>query len=234
MRCSGAALALTAAMSSPCPCQGPHVGRRIVLTGGPGAGKTAVLELVRREFCTHVRVLPESASILFGGGFPREQTEASHKAAQRAIFCVQRQLERLEWPDGAPAITICDRGTLDGLAYWPGTPDEMLEDVGTTRAHELARYDVVIHLRTPSAELGYNHSNKLRVEPAVEAARIDRRIEDAWRDHPRRFFVESHPDFLAKAAEALRRLRDELSACCRSHLSEQAGAVAPVAFDSAK
>ena len=39
--------------------------------GRPGAGKTAVLELIQRSFCGHVRVLPESAGILFGGGFPR-------------------------------------------------------------------------------------------------------------------------------------------------------------------
>ena len=40
----------------------------MVLTGGPGAGKTAVLEVVRRTFCEHVTVLPEAASILFMGG----------------------------------------------------------------------------------------------------------------------------------------------------------------------
>ena len=109
-------------------------------------------------------------------------------------------------------------GTVDGLAYWPGSDDEMLAEVGSTRAVELARYDAVIHLRTPSVALGYNHSNSLRVEPAVVAAEIDHRIEEAWRDHPRRFFVESREDFLAKAAEALRFLRDELPECCRGHV----------------
>ena len=32
---------------TPCACETPHERRRIVLTGGSGAGKTAVLELVR-------------------------------------------------------------------------------------------------------------------------------------------------------------------------------------------
>jgi len=198
-------------------CEDAHLGRRVVLTGGPGAGKTAVLELVLRYFCKHVRVLPEAASILFGGGFPREDSEASRKAAQRAIFHVQRQLELLVGPGGAPAVTLCDRGTLDGLAYWPGEGGELLAETGTTREKELARYDAVIHLRTPSAALGYDHSNKLRIEPAAAAAAIDLRIEDAWRGHPRRFFVESQADFLAKAAETLRRLFDELPPCCREH-----------------
>lgn len=39
-------------------CQ-PHGRRRVVLTGGPGAGKTAVLELVRQYFCKHIDVLPD-------------------------------------------------------------------------------------------------------------------------------------------------------------------------------
>ena len=205
-------------MSAPCACESPHPGKRIVLTGGPGAGKTAVLELIRKYFCKHVRVLPEAASILFGGGFPREESVASRKAAQRAIFCVQRQLELLIGGEGVPAITLCDRGTVDGLAYWPGPPDEMLAEVGSSRDAELARYDAVIHLRTPSAALGYNNSNTLRIEPAAVAAEIDLRIEDAWHDHPRRFFIESREDFLAKAAQALRLLRDELPECCRGHV----------------
>lgn len=200
-----------------CACQSPHPGRRIVLTGGPGAGKTAVLELIRRSFCKHVRVLPEAATILFGGGFPREEPEASRKAVQRAIFYVQRELEALAGPAGTPVVTLCDRGTLDGLAYWP-SDDDFLAEVGTTRPRELARYDAVIHLRTPSAEDGYNHQNVVRIESAARALELDRRIEEAWRDHPRRFFVASRSDFLAKAAEALRLLRGELPTCCRGHV----------------
>jgi hypothetical protein len=195
-----------------------HAGRRIVLTGGPGAGKTAVLELIKKHFCKHVRVLPEAAGILFGGGFPREPSENARRAAQRAIFHVQRQLEMLTETADVPAITLCDRGTLDGIAYWPGPPEEMLIELATTRTVELARYDAVIHLRTPAASLGYDHSNSLRVEPAAVAAEIDARIEAAWRGHPHRFLVESRQDFLTKAADALRLVRDELPACCRAHV----------------
>lgn len=201
-----------------CACRQPHAERRVVLTGGPGAGKTAVLELIRRYFCRHVRVLPEAASILFGGGFPRGEAAASRKAAQRAIFHVQRQLEALVGPDGAPAITLCDRGTLDGVAYWPGPPEELLAEVGTTCATEFDRYSAVIHLRTPSEALGYNHQNTLRTEGAGAAAEIDRKIERAWQGHPRRFFVESRQDFLEKAAETLQRVREELPECCRRHI----------------
>lgn len=212
-------------MNGDCACHEPHARRRIVLTGGPGAGKTAVLELVRRSFCKHIRVLPEAAGIVFGGGFPREAAEASRKAAQRAIYHVQRQLELLTGDNGGPpAILLCDRGTLDGLAYWPGEPDELLREVGTDRAAELGRYDVVIHLRTPTLELGYNRTNGLRTESAPVAMEIDARIEEAWHRHPRRFVVESDADFLVKASRALEILQAELPPCCRSHFSARLSA----------
>ena len=76
-----------------CGCQEPHERRRVVLTGGPGAGKTAVLELVRQSLCKHLWIVPESAGILFGGGFPRGGAVIQRRAAQRAIYFVQRELE---------------------------------------------------------------------------------------------------------------------------------------------
>jgi hypothetical protein len=48
------------AVMRPCPCSAPHTPRRVVITGGPGAGKTAVLALTRQPFCEHVKVLPEA------------------------------------------------------------------------------------------------------------------------------------------------------------------------------
>jgi predicted ATPase len=199
-----------------CRCAAHADPRRIVLTGGPGAGKTAVLELVHYYFCRHVQVLPESAGILFGGGFPRDSSAPARRAAQRAIFYVQRELEAASSERDA-AILLCDRGTVDGMAYWPG-PDDLFHSVGTRRADELARYHAVIHLRPPPANGGYNQSNPLRLETADEAAAIDRRIAEAWSGHPRIHVVDSAPNFLAKARQALAILRDELPECCRQHL----------------
>lgn len=146
-----------------------HEPRRIVLTGGPGAGKTATLEMIKQSFCEHVRVLPEVATIVFGGGFPRSVTTDGLKAAQRAIFYVQRELEAVAIAENA-AIALCDRGTLDGVAYWPG-PEELWSLVGTSRQAEMARYHTIIHLRTPSADAGYTtrircESNPLPKRPA--------------------------------------------------------------------
>jgi predicted ATPase len=198
-----------------CECTEIHTPRRIVLTGGPGAGKTAVLELIRESFCEHVHVVPEAASVVFGGGFPRLADLDARRAAQRAIFHVQHELEAALGGIGA-AVLLCDRGTLDSEAYWPG-PGSMCEALGTKVADELARYHAVIHLRTPTAAGGYDHRNPLRVETAAEAAAIDERIAAAWARHPRRHEVAPAADFLAKAARAVEILRAEMPACCREH-----------------
>ena len=206
---------------STCACAEAHETRRVVLTGGPGAGKTAVLEMVRNSLCRHVRVLPEAASIVFGGGFPREDDLTCRRAGQRAIYFVQRELE-VTGDAHAPAVLLCDRGTLDGLAYWPGPLDDFWGSTHTTLAAELARYDLVVHLRTPRSSQGYNHQNPLRTESASAAAQIDERIRAVWEQHPRRVVVEASGDFLDKAITALGVLRAELPDCCASHIDAAA------------
>jgi predicted ATPase len=208
-----------------CECAEPHPQRRIVLTGGPGAGKTAVLEIMRKTLCQHVQVLPESASIVFGGGFPRGTEPGLRRAAQRAIFYVQRELEAAATAQNL-AIALCDRGTVDGLAYWQG-PEPFWPSVGTTLDEQLARYHAVIHLRTPTELGGYNHQNPLRVESAVEAMAVDARILEAWAKHPRRFEVEPTADFLAKARRVVELVRNELPPCCRQHAIAALGETGP-------
>ncbi len=44
---------------------------RVVLTGGPGGGKTTAADLLRREIGDRVIIVPEAATLLFSGGFPR-------------------------------------------------------------------------------------------------------------------------------------------------------------------
>jgi predicted ATPase len=198
-----------------CVCRATsHQARLVVLTGGPGGGKTALLELARRVLCEHVALLPEAASVVYGGGFPRRDVQPNRRAAQRAIFAVQRELERDEVEQGGAGLVVCDRGTVDAVAYWPGDVGEFWRDVGSSVAIEMARYAAVIHMRTPPAS-EYNHRNPLRTESAAEAARIDARIEEAWRAHPRRFIIDHRPDFFEKASQAMRIIRAEVPLCCR-------------------
>jgi predicted ATPase len=206
----------TTAVVPPCPCSQSHRPRRIVLTGGPGAGKTAVLELARQALCSHVRMLGEAAGILFHGGFPRQPSDEARRATQRAIYAVQRELETIGELDHA-SLVLCDRGTIDGAAYWRGDGD-LFSAVGTTLDAELRRYDAVIHLRVPDPAR-YNHDNPLRVESAAEAAVIDRRLLDLWSRHPRHHVVAATADFLDKARAALAILADQVPACCRGDVT---------------
>ncbi|MCA9582931.1 MAG: ATP-binding protein [Myxococcales bacterium] len=200
-----------------CACEaGQHEPRLVAITGGPGAGKTAVLEMASRSFCSHVGILPESAGIVFGGGFPRHATPWGRRAAQRAIFHVQRELESMVLEEGQLALALCDRGTLDGVAYWPDDPETFWSSLGTTLEHELSRYWAVIHLETPSPREGYNHQNHLRIESAREAKILDGRISEVWKNHPNRYVVPASADFFQKASTALGYIRSEVPRCCRS------------------
>lgn len=203
------------------PCERAERGcRLLVVTGGPGAGKTAVLEIARRSFCKNITFIPEAAGIVFGGGFWRRGSVVGRKAAQLAIFHVQRQLERVVIEEGEAAFALCDRGTIDGLAYWPEPEQDaasFFREIGTTRAAELARYHAVIHLKTPAWGHGYNHQNPLRVESAVEAQALDAGIMAAWAGHPNRIVIESSEDFLSKVTAAIQAIKANLPDCCREH-----------------
>lgn len=201
-----------------CNCRlARHQPKLVVLTGGPGGGKTAVLEMARRYFCQHVAITPEAASIVFGGGFPRSPSPAGIRAAQRAIFHVQRAIETVALADRQNAVVLCDRGTLDGLAYWPGTQQSFFDEFGTTREEELARYAAVVHVEVPALAWGYE-KNRIRRESVQQARQIDQRIARAWRGHPRVLRVGAQAGFLDKLASAVELLRGELPECCRTHL----------------
>jgi predicted ATPase len=186
----------------------------IALTGGPGGGKTAVLEIAERIFCKHVAVLPEAAGIVFTGGFPRHETLHGRKAAQRAIYHVQLELERLMRDEDEVAVVLCDRGTVDGMAYWPEEAGSYWDALNTTREAEQGRYDAVIHLETPDEKHGYNRENALRIETALTARAIDLRIAQAWDGHPHRVRISSSERFLDKAQESIAAIGALMPKCC--------------------
>ncbi|MCU1326393.1 MAG: hypothetical protein JWN34_1763 [Bryobacterales bacterium] len=199
-----------------CQCvRTKHRPRLVVLTGGPGGGKSAILELARLYLCRHVVFVPEAASIVFGGGFPRVDGPVGRQAAQRAIFRIQREMEELARANPDAGLVICDRGTIDGLAYWPGRQQGFFGPAGTSLAAELERYAAVVHVETPNHAAQYQ-TNNIRHENLQQAREIDRRIAALWSPHPDRHEVSSEIDFIDKASAAIEILRDHVPACCKS------------------
>ena len=91
----------------------------IVLTGGPCAGKTTISEVIGHAFRKHIVIVPEAASLLFKGGFPRWAEKEAQASLQRVIYHTQIELEESYSTHHPSKILLSDRGTLDGAAYWP-------------------------------------------------------------------------------------------------------------------
>ena len=185
----------------------------IVVTGGPGAGKTAVLEYMRKIVCPHVAILPEAAGILFSGGFWRLSSPSAVRAGQKAIFHVQQEMQNLVIGEKKWTSALCDRGLLDGIAYWPGPASEFYKALTTTKEKEYLKYAAVIQLQSPSLELGYNKSNPIRTESAELAAAIDKKIHLVWKHHPQYVFIESSTSFIDKVDRAAKVIQSFIPNC---------------------
>jgi predicted ATPase len=172
---------------------------RLVVTGGPGGGKTTAADLFRRELGERVVIVPEAATILFSGGFPRSADGDARRAAQTAIFHVQRNLEDVQSARYPDRILLCDRGTIDGAAYWPDEPEGFFHHVGTTLDQELQRYDAVIFFESAAAGgISIEGGNPIRNETADQALSLDRRLQSVWSRHPRFVFVPHSSSFFQK------------------------------------
>ncbi len=172
---------------------------RIALTGGPGGGKTTAADLFRREIGTSVVIVPEAATLLFSGGFPRSTEVHARKSAQCAIYHVQRHLEDVQsalYPD---RILLCDRGTVDGAAYWPEAPSAFFEAVGSSAERELERYDAVIFFESAAVGgISVEGGNPTRVESVDQALALDHALRALWSQHPRIVVVPHNASFVKK------------------------------------
>ncbi|NNM31253.1 MAG: AAA family ATPase, partial [Akkermansiaceae bacterium] len=172
--------------------------------------KTTAADMFRREIGERVVVVPEAATMMFSGGFPRYDEEHARVAAQRAIYHVQRNLEDVQAAKYPDRILLCDRGTIDGAAYWPGEPDGFFNAMGTSLAHELTRYDGVIFFESAAVGgLAIEGGNPARCESIKEAAALDAKLRGIWSQHERFVVVHHNTSFFKKISIALAML-DEM------------------------
>lgn len=189
---------------------------KIVITGGPSGGKTTLIETLLIDFKGHAAVVPEAASILYRGGFPRKSSPAGKIAAQTAIYHTQRSLESLVEVDNSSKFIICDRGSLDSIAYWPSNTENFFLNFATSLEAELSRYDWVLHLKTADSDF-FDTTNPVRTESHLEAVQLDEKIMSAWDKHPQRIVIGHSDEFLEKISLAKKVLKAILKG---SNLSE--------------
>ncbi len=174
---------------------------KIVITGGPSGGKTTLIEALKRELRRTVSVVPEAASIIYRGGFPRTKSVNGRIAAQRSIYFLQRELEDFAASEYEQPVIVCDRGSLDGLAYWPFDLTHFCNNLKTNIDIELSRYDWIIHLDTAQEE-AFDTSNPIRTENYSEAFELNQKVKAAWSAHPHRLILAHENDFISKIEKA--------------------------------
>lgn len=173
---------------------------RIVLTGGPCAGKTTVLTdltHVLENKGYKVFTIQEVATLLINSGLaPNEEDNFSF---QKNIMSTQLYLEQtIEKAalhhDSDRIIIIYDRGICDQLAYISREKFELLlQEKGMKLTDAFNRYDAVLHLVTAAdgaAEHYVSNStvaasnNSARNETIEEAIQLDKATQEAWVGHP--------------------------------------------------
>lgn len=176
-----------------------NIKKRIVLTGGPGGGKTTALDLIRREFAGKIASVPEAATMMFSGGIERSNDIEVLKAQQTTIFNLQKNLEDIQRAMHPECLILCDRGSLDGLAYWPEDEQDFFNTMNTSIEEELSRYDAVIFFET-AAKSGESirSNNPIRNESEQAAIELDEKLKQVWSKHPNFNLVGSSESFIKK------------------------------------
>ena len=169
---------------------------RIVLTGGPGAGKTVVARAIAARRADRFVLVPEAATQVYAMLNTRwDQLDPDgRRDVQRRIYHVQVEQEARLASAHPDKLLLLDRGTVDGAAYWPDGPDDYWRDLGSNLRAELSRYDQVFWLET-SAVLGVydgSDSNFCRFEDAAAAIRSGELLKQLWSGHPRLQLVSAY------------------------------------------
>jgi predicted ATPase len=189
---------------------------KLVLTGGPCAGKTSCLRAIRERFGTQVVTVPETATFLLGSGFPPPGHERIPcpddewiRAFQGTILSIQQEVEasfeRLA-RNCQVRLIVCDRGVLDGAAYWPGGREAFLRHFGRPLEDCFARYRSVLHLQSLAEShphLYGREGNIIRYESTEEARKVERAVLAAWQGHPGLTIVPGEMDPRVKIARVL-------------------------------
>ena len=203
--------------------------KRIVLTGGPCAGKTTALVRVIEHFSSRgykVFTIPEVPTMFTQSGMDYLTKNSDffyegEKATLEVQLALEDKFMRMAETCSEPCVIVCDRGAMDISAYMtPEMWEKITKDVGTS-TQELRdgnRYDAVLHLVSAAdgAEQYYTTSNNAsRNEKADEqglqiARMLDKRVIEAWTGHSHLRVINNNDDFNAKLNRVLKEISSVL------------------------
>ena len=192
---------------------------KIVITGGPCAGKTTAMSWIQSNFTKMgytVLFVPETATELITGGVA-PWTCGSNVDYQKCQMMLQLEKEKI-FAQGAETmptqkvLIVCDRGAMDNKAYMTDLDFAcVLEFLGRNEVELRDNYDAVFHLVTAAkgAEKFYTTANNTaRTETVEQAAALDDKLIAAWTGHPHLRVIDNVTDFEDK----LKRLVAEIAA----------------------
>ena len=182
---------------------------KIVITGGPCAGKTTALSWIQNAFTAKgytVLFVPETATELISGGVAPWTcgTNEDYQHCQMRLQLDKEQVFRraADTMPGEHILIVCDRGAMDNKAYM--TEEEfgrVLAGVGKTEVQLRDDYDGIFHLNTAAkgAEEFYTLSNNgARIETPEQARALDDKLIAAWTGHPHLRVIGNDVDFNEK------------------------------------
>lgn len=191
---------------------------KIVITGGPCAGKSTAMSWVQNAFTQmgySVLFVPETATELITGGVA-PWTCGTNEEFQKCLLRLQMEKERVfeqaaRSMDGSKVLIVCDRGALDNKAYMDALEfSQVLAGLDTNEIELRDNYDAVFHLVTAArgAEEFYTTANNAaRTETVDEAIAIDDKLISAWTGHPHLRVIDNSSNFEDK----MKRLVTEIS-----------------------
>ena len=190
---------------------------RIVITGGPCAGKTTAMSWIQNAFTEKgyaVLFVDETATQLSNGGAPwkltRNNREYQYRVTQLMLAKEEVFTGIAKTFDADKVLIVCDRGALDNRAYMNDEEYRyVLEKLNTNEVELRDHYDAVFHLVTAAkgAEEFYTLSNNIaRYETVEEAIRSDDSLISAWTGHPHLRVIDNRYDFDEKMLALIREI----------------------------
>ncbi len=190
---------------------------KIVITGGPCAGKTTAMSWIQNAFTQKgymVLFVDETATELIGGGAPWKYTKCNRDYQFRLTqLMLAKELAFTEIAktfDAEKVLIVCDRGALDNRAYMSDEEfDYVLKSLNTNEVALRDHYDAVFHLVTAAkgAEQFYTLANNAaRYETVEEARAVDDALIASWTGHPHLRVIDNRVDFDEKMLNLIKEI----------------------------